>query len=108
MVAAGKMRHAFAVQALTATTGSRGERVLSWSTVKTLRGDIAQLTGQELERAKRLSATATHTVTLRYTPDLALTTKHRLTHAGRTLNIGFVEDKGERHREWTVLVSEEL
>lgn len=108
---AGSLRHVVTVQAVTETRSATGDPTPTWATVSGglhCWAEIAAVGGQERMAADTLASEATHTVTMRYRPDLTLTTKHRLLWGSRVLNVRRVDDSRIYRGERTLLCTEEV
>ena len=69
---------------------------------------IRSLSGRELELARQLYGMTTHQVTLRFNSRVAITPKHYLVFRGRKLNIGYIDNVGQRDDELRLLCAEEV
>lgn len=101
---AGRIRHKLTLQRRDATIGSRGQKATTFSPIATLRAAVENLNGREAEQARRLFASATLKVTVRYYA--GVTTEDRLAFNGRLLNIGYTDNWRERN-EWLLLLCAE-
>jgi len=84
----GNLRHRITIEENTPTEDAAGQPIESWSTLdgfSNVPAEVMETGGSETLRGKQVSATATHVVRLRYAP--GVTTEHRITWEGRTLNI---------------------
>ncbi|MCH8853933.1 MAG: phage head closure protein [Planctomycetes bacterium] len=105
---AGKLRHRVDLENDTASTrDGHGQLVPIWSAeASNLPCDIQTLRGRELVEAQQVVGEATHRVRMRYRS--GVTVKKRLLFGTRELNIGFVENVGERNREWLLICVERI
>lgn len=102
----GSLRHKITLQTPPTGTGTRGERTGSWSDVATVRAQIEQLSGDEIEQAHQLVANATHRVTIRYTANI--TPEHRVKFGSRYLYVGAVNDIENLNRLIVLTCREEV
>lgn len=79
---------------------------IEWASVRPLRGNVKPVTGREVQRLEQVVAGVTHTVQLRYVPDL--NPKDRLMFGTRILNIEVAQNVEERNREMLLLCIEEV
>ena len=91
----GELRHRVEIQAGTETQNEFGEPVVVWATAATVWAAVEPLSGRERTEAVQVQADATIRVTMRYYP--GLTTKHRLIHKSRQLNIAYIINHEERN-----------
>lgn len=106
---AGKLRNTVAIQAKTVATspGDRGQPVISWNTIATVRAAIEGVApfGDKADQAKQLSASATHQITMRYLS--TLTEECHIVWGKRIFNIAYIWNHEERNAWLTLLVKEQ-
>lgn len=100
----GAMRHRLVIEARDAISDSGGGQTVSWSSGATVWAEITPLSGGELLRQDRLSATITHRISLRYRSDVA--PEMRFRSGERLFEILTVRDVDERHRRLECLCEE--
>jgi len=93
---AGKLRTRIEVQQNTTTTNDVGETVSSWETVKTRWASIIPLTGREYMLAVFAQADISHTIQMRYFPDIDQS--YRLKYGTRIFEIASVLNLNERNK----------
>ena len=89
-VPAGQYRHLITIQASTPSRSTRGENRPGWSDVATVRAMVKSLSAAQraANAASTVNTTATHTIRIRYRPDIHLhPEKYRLALG----SIGFEE-----------------
>jgi len=103
---AGKLRHIVEVHENQRTDNAYGESVDNWRVVDGGRvfASVEPLQGRELERAAQVHADAALRVGLR--SFAGLTTKHRIRHKGRNLEILAIVNTDDRDVEMTVFCRE--
>lgn len=103
---AGNLRHRVTIQrstdALDATTQ---EITQTWTTLATVWAEVLDMSGSERFRAAQVQPGATVTVRIRYRDDV--TSKMRIRHGSRYLNIESVIDMEGRNRERLLICSEQ-
>lgn len=101
---AGKLRHRIQLQQPSVTRDAFQGAVDSFTTVAEVSAQVEPLGGQELFNAQAVLAESTHRVTVRYRADVAA--DWRVLYGSRVLNIGSVNDVGERRRELELICAE--
>lgn len=94
---AGRLRHQVEIQQYTATRDAAGQEIRDWTEFATVRADVMPLSGREFFDAAQYNVEISHRVRIRYRP--GVTTKMRVIHEGRVLDIEYVINKDERDRE---------
>lgn len=85
-VRAGKLRHRITIEAPPAgAEDSLGHKTGSWTTFAITWAEIEEMSGLEDPQAAQVQPEVTHKVKIRYLA--GLTSKHRVIHKGRTLEI---------------------
>lgn len=82
---AGNLNHRVAVLKPVRVQDATGQEVVSWSEVGQRWANVKTLGGRELMYARQAQSRTTHTVTLRYDPDIDAT--HKVKLGDRTMNI---------------------
>jgi SPP1 family predicted phage head-tail adaptor len=90
----GNLDRQVTIQSAATTRDASGGVVLTWSDVVTVWGHKAEQGGREFRSAGTVHAEATVLITIRYYAPL--TTDHRLTVEGRTLDILAINEIGRR------------
>lgn len=102
-----RYRHSITLQQPGGTRDSVGERVTSWTNVKTVYADISVLNMREQMLATQRQATTTHKVTIRYDADLAaINATWRVLFGSRALIIDGVNNVDERNAVLELLCTE--
>jgi len=105
MRTAGKMRGRITIQAATATQDAAGQPVVTWATFQAdVPCKVESVAGGEAIRGRQVVATATTLFTCRYIA--GVTTKHRVTYAGRTFGILRAADPFGDRRELRIEAAE--
>ena len=102
----GDLRKRVTIEAEAQTADGAGGYALAWTTIATVWGEIQPITGKKLFFAQHLEGRVTHHVTLRWDPDVAITTDMRVSYNSRLFNIHAVNNTGETNR-WAELLVEE-
>lgn len=102
----GEFRHRLDIVADVGSVAGLQGNVPSASVLASVWAKIEPLRGNEYWRANQSESTATHRVTLRYSPDFTLTTRHWLVHEGRRLDIDEVLNPQERNEQLELLAHE--
>ena len=105
---AGKLRHRVNVQSNTGVEDDTGQLVAGWANIGATDEpvDIKTLRGDELVAAQQVVPHAKHRVTMRYRNDV--TPAQKLVFGSRDLNIGHVENIGERNTTLLILCTEKV
>ncbi|MEM6560038.1 MAG: phage head closure protein [Planctomycetota bacterium] len=93
---AGTLRETVTVQEQSATSGQWG-RETNWRDAVTVRASVTATAATEQAETQGVTTRTTYTVRLRHRDDV--TSRHRLKHRGRTLDILSVIDPDGRRRE---------
>lgn len=102
---AGPKRQVVDVQAQAVVVDSYGQETKVWVTTSTRWAHVETLAGSFVNNAGQQKDNLTHQVTMRYfTPGLDPTM--RLMYGSRVLNIFYINDVDERHREYVVRCQE--
>lgn len=103
---AGKLRHRVNVQSNTGVRDRTGQSAPVWANIGATDQpvDIKTLRGDELVTAQQVVPHATHRVTMRYRNDV--TPAQKMVFGSRELNIGHVENVGERNTTLLILCTE--
>lgn len=108
MIRSGRMRDSVTIVEPTQALGERGQVLREDKVIaRNVPCSIAGLYGQEFEQARQLFPTATSRVIMRTDSRYRLTTKHILLAGNRRLQIGYVDDRNNRHYELQILCGEE-
>lgn len=104
---AGRLRHLVTIQQDTGTTvdGSNAH-VADWTTLDKVRAEVRPTGGGESYRGLQVVAEATILVIMYFRSDV--TTKMRIIHEGRTLNILQVSELTGRRRDMAVQCKERV
>ena len=104
----GALRHRIRIERPEQTQDARGERVTTWRTVATVRGDLRQLRGTERSEAAQITAAGTWRLKLRHVPGLRIDTTHRVVElaTGRVLAIVAIIDPTGRDRHVEIELAE--
>lgn len=98
-IRSGLLRHRVVIEQKTHERDSKGGMIERWDEADPFArvwANVEVVGGTEQHRANQVQTTDTHRVTLRYLP--GLTTRMRLKHNGRVLNIQSIKNIGERNR----------
>jgi SPP1 family predicted phage head-tail adaptor len=106
-IRAGELRHRVTIEkdTLSAPTGT-GQRDKIYSEFAKVWADVKSLSGRELEQARNITATVTHTLHIRYLKDILLT--YRVKWGDRILQINAAIDPENRRRELFLYCTEEV
>lgn len=103
-LAIGEMRHRIILQRpIEADDGHKGHTV-TWQVAATLWASVEPLSGREYFYSHQIKAEITHRVKIRYREDI--TTKMRIKHGDRVLEIESILDKKERRQILEILCRE--
>lgn len=111
LVRSGTLRKRLTFQTRTQEQDSLGQQENAWTDAFTCWGEIAPLSGRELLAAAAVQAALTHTVTVRYRPELAnprAVAAMRIRYGTRVFNIHASMNEDERNRLVTLSVEEGL
>lgn len=100
----GAMRHRVTIEQPLRTGDEGGGAEITWQPVATVWAEIQPKTGREVFESDQLGGRVTHDVRMRYRD--GVTPKMRIFHAGRTFDIRFAANAGERG-EWLICACEE-
>jgi len=106
---AGDLRHTIVIEQKGATLDSFGGESTTWSTVKTMYGEVMPLSGREREAAQAIHPDISHQVTVRYQPLFAnpvSVANMRLRFGSRIFNILAPLNVDERG-EWVQIMASE-
>lgn len=103
---AGDLRRQVLLQRREVAQDDYGQRSITWVDVATTFAEINPLSGRELELAQAIKAEVSHTITIRYRPNI--TSALRVVYQGRYFNIHAVMDVDMRHRTLELSCSEGL
>lgn len=95
MVRIGRLRHFVEIQETTAEKDATGSPSEGWATIAQVWASIEPLSGREFIEAAQVEATITHTIRMRYRPDV--TTRHRILHDSRAFNVEVVMNPEQRN-----------
>ncbi|MCB9949580.1 MAG: phage head closure protein [Planctomycetaceae bacterium] len=101
---AGKLRHLVTIQRRTLSRDAVGQQTESWADLGTTWASVMPTGGTEREYAKQLVSETTHKVVMRYFD--GLTSKDRIIHNSRTLNIINIINVDERNIEQQIMCKE--
>lgn len=101
---AGQLRHRVTIQGVTDTASAFGDVSQSWSSVATVWASVEPLNAREAFEAEQTKTKVSHKVMMRYRSDVS--TKNRVQHDSRTLNITSVINVGERNKTLMLLCVE--
>lgn len=101
---AARLRQRLTLQQQQNTADGAGGVTRSWQDLATLWAEVIPLHGREAPDAQKLTAFATHRITMRYRNDVSADKRFLL--GSRALNIRTVKDIGERHRLLEILAEE--
>ena len=99
-------RHRIAIQAEQPTADGGGGYALAWTTLATVWANIKPSTAKELVASGHIESHVTHTITVRWRRDIAITPDMRVLYQSRTFAIRGVVNPNESNK-WTVLLAEE-
>jgi SPP1 family predicted phage head-tail adaptor len=97
----GDLRRRITLQRRTTGQDSVGQAATTWQNVATVWASIDPATGREGVIGQALQAEVTHTITIRYRPNV--TAAMRAVYQGATYNIECVIDVEQRHVAMTLL-----
>lgn len=100
----GQLRHQVVIQQASRSSDGQGGGTMSWTTLATVWARIEPVAGREVVAQQGLQSQITHRVVMRFRSDV--TTKMRLSHDGRLMNIRSIRNLEERKR-WMELSVEE-
>lgn len=101
----GRLRHHVVVESAAGAPDGAGGEAIAWDAVATLWALVEPVAAGERIVAGHLSSVVTHTVTMRYRPDIA--GGMRILHRGRALRVLAVHDPDERRRYSVARCAEE-
>lgn len=110
-IRAGTLRRRLVIEQRSTSQDTAGEPVATWTTVATVWGDIAPISGRELLTAQAINTEISHQITIRYQAALAdskIMAGRRISYGGRYFNIHAVMNEDERNRVLMILASEGL
>jgi SPP1 family predicted phage head-tail adaptor len=108
---AGKLQHRVTIKSLvTATTGTRGQRVVSENEIATVWASVAPLSGTKLEIARQLVPTATHQIEIRFRADVTVRCKvvFGSPTGTKTFNVGHLATPDEVTERMVLTCTEEI
>ncbi|MCP4539819.1 MAG: phage head closure protein [Chloroflexi bacterium] len=107
---AGPMRHRGSLQQATGTLDDYGDPMSAntWTTQAVQWMHIAPMSATERERYAQQDPSITHSIRMRYNPDVDTSTSWRILWDKRFFNIKTVMDVGERRKEMIVAAEEDL
>jgi head-tail adaptor len=110
----GKMRDTFSIETPTTLQDKYNETqtdpINGWRQVSEVRGYLRTLSGRQLQLAQAsiITSTATHLISMRYTPDINIDTRLSLTAPDGSLTvyrINHIDDIDNRHVELLLTVT---
>ncbi len=104
IVKSGELRDVLEIQRKGTTPDTLGQKSSAFSRVAVVRGKISTLGGNEAEQARQLVPQATVEITIRYSS--AVKVGDRITSAGKTYNIGHINDIDNRRHKMVLTCSE--
>lgn len=108
---AGDLRHMLTFQAKSTAQDELGQPVNAWVNVLTCRGKVSPTTGRERLAAEAVQSSVTHSVTVRYSPQLANPKEvaaMRIVFGTRIFDIHDSINEDERNRMITLMAEEGL
>jgi SPP1 family predicted phage head-tail adaptor len=99
------MRHRVTIEEPVRTGDEGGGADISWAPVVTVWAEIQPKTGREVFESDQLGGRVTHDVRMRFRA--GVTPKMRIVHNGRSFDVRFVVNVGERG-EWLICACEEV
>ena len=107
MLNPGDLRHRVTIQqGVEGDPTSSGQRDLTWQKFSEVWAEVKTLSGRELEKARTLSASVTHTIHIRYLPGVIET--YRVLWGTRILAINAIVDPENRRFEQFLYCTEEI
>jgi SPP1 family predicted phage head-tail adaptor len=106
VIEAGTLRNAISIQQQTTTQDEYGQQQTLWVSVLETRATIRTLTLAERSSASGFVSEATHRITLRYQPTVALVAGMRVIHDSQSYILQAIENVLERNRVLTCLALE--
>lgn len=103
-LAIGEMRHRITFQREVKTPDGHKGFTVAWQDMVTCWASVEPLSGREYFYSHQIKAEVTHRVRIRYRVDI--TTKMRIKHRDRVLEIESILDKKERREELEILCRE--
>jgi head-tail adaptor len=99
VVDAGELRHPIQINAPTAVVEADGASVMprSWNLVRTTMAAIYTAGGRETSQASQLVSEVSHTVKVRWTPDV-LKAGYQVAFGSRAFTVLYIENVLERNR----------
>ncbi|MCI0349391.1 MAG: phage head closure protein [Acidobacteriales bacterium] len=101
---AGTLRQRISIEQPAETQNDFNEPVVTWSLYATRWAEVVPLSGEERLIAQQVNAEVTHRVRLRYLA--GVTTKMRIVHKGRVLDINTILNQDERRAMLELLCKE--
>jgi SPP1 family predicted phage head-tail adaptor len=101
---AGPKRHRVSIQGQAIEIDSYGQETKVWATTSTRWAHVETTAGAFVSNAGQQKDNITHQVTMRWFPGLDPTM--RIIYGSRILNIFYINDVDERHREYVVKCQE--
>ena len=92
------------IQSPVESVNTLGERVITWSDVDMVHAAVEPIRGREFFAAEQVQAEFSHRVVMRYRD--GMTTRMRVLHLGRVLQINTIIDVDERHKELQMMCRE--
>lgn len=86
----GRLRHVAAIQSAADTTDSEGSVTTAYTTIASVRADLAVATGREFVQLRETAGETVYKVHMRYEPSIngGLTRKHRILIDGDSIESG--------------------
>ncbi len=100
----GEMRHRITFQRPVKTDDGHKGHAVAWQDMVTCWASVEPLSGREYFYSHQIKAEITHRVKIRYRTDI--TTKMRIKHRDRVLEIESILDKKERREELEIFCRE--
>lgn len=99
MAGIGARRTNGVIEQNTPTRSGSGEAIASWSTYKTLWGELVQVRGGEVFRSRQAHAEADYVLVYDYQDAPAPTTAMRFKVGSRVFDIMAIDNLGQKNRE---------
>jgi SPP1 family predicted phage head-tail adaptor len=109
VVRSGNLRRRLTFQTRQTTQDALGQQSTTWTDAFTVWGEIDALTGRELIAAQSVQSSVTHTITVRYRPELQIpkvVAAMRIVYGARIFDIHAAMNEDERNRVISILAEE--
>lgn len=103
---AGSLNRRISIQSQSTSQDSFGGPLTTWTTILKTWASIRAATSKEVYAASGFTSQVTHSITLRYHPELTIRSAYRIDYAGRIFQIQTVSDPDEGRKQINLLCME--